>query len=537
MKLSIKLQLLLSNISSIVFVGLVGATGYIGVHKLDMAMDAISRNGATIKVEMAVDQLHDALRADVLVALIAGSEGTIDEKQAARRDTTQHLAEFRKLLGEMEGSSADPELKQAMKEVHPDAEAYLKSADAMVSLALTDNPAAHEAHPQFMQQFHKLEASMSRLGDLIRKASDNAGAGGDAVVIGAQRWIMLGALAAMLLTLAAGRLVSRSIIRPLDEAVAFSGMIAEGKLDASLAVEDADHTETGRLKRALQAMRSSLHSIVSQVRDSTESIATASGEIAAGNLDLSRRTETQASALEETASSLEELTSTVRQNADNARQANQLAVSASEVAVKGGAVVAQVVDTMGAIDGASRKIVDIIGVIEGIAFQTNILALNAAVEAARAGEQGRGFAVVAAEVRNLAQRSNSAAKEIKHLIDDSVQQVDQGSRLVGEAGATMNEIVDSVRRVTDIMSEISAASREQEAGIEQVNQAIADIDAATQQNAALVEEAAAAAGSMQDQAGNLTGLVSTFQLGAAQARANPPGRRAAAAGALALATR
>jgi methyl-accepting chemotaxis protein len=259
-------------------------------------------------------------------------------------------------------------------------------------------------------------------------------------------------------------------------------------------------------------MNDSLGRIVGEVRSGTDTIATASSQIAAGNLDLSSRTEQQASSLEETASSMEALTSTVKQNADNARQANQLAGSASEIALKGGVVVAQVVATMDSINASSKKIVDIIGVIDGIAFQTNILALNAAVEAARAGEQGRGFAVVASEVRNLAQRSAAAAKEIKGLIGDSVEKVDAGAKLVDQAGTTMGEIVESVKRVTDIMGEITAASQEQTSGIEQINQAISQMDQVTQQNASLVEEAAAAAESLQDQAGNLARVVSVFKL-------------------------
>jgi methyl-accepting chemotaxis protein len=310
------------------------------------------------------------------------------------------------------------------------------------------------------------------------------------------------------------------ITRPVNKALQVARTVASGDLTSDIDVKTTD--ETGQLLQALKDMNNSLVQIVGEVRNGTDTIATASTQIASGNLDLSSRTEQQASSLEETASSMEELTSTVRQNADNARQANQLAVSASGVAVKGGAVVSQVVETMGSINESSKKIVDIISVIDGIAFQTNILALNAAVEAARAGEQGRGFAVVAGEVRSLAQRSAAAAKEIKALIDTSVEKVDAGSKLVGEAGSTMGDIVDSVKRVTDIMAEIMAATQEQSAGIEQVNQAIGQMDQVTQQNAALVEQATAAAQAMQDQAGNLAQTVSVFKLGAAQTAAAAP---------------
>ncbi|NGZ85652.1 methyl-accepting chemotaxis protein [Duganella aceris] len=304
--------------------------------------------------------------------------------------------------------------------------------------------------------------------------------------------------------------ITRSITLPLAGAVAVAQKVAAGELTSQVTVEGKD--ETSELLQALKDMNESLAKTVGDVRNGTELISTASQEIASGNADLSARTESQASSLEETASSMEELTSTVKQNADNARQANQLAVSASSVAEKGGTVVAQVVETMGSIKASSSKIVDIIGVIDGIAFQTNILALNAAVEAARAGEQGRGFAVVATEVRNLAQRSAGAAKEIKELIGDSVGKVDAGSKLVDEAGQTMDLIVTSIRQVADIMGEITAATQEQSNGIEEVNQAITQMDEMTQQNAALVEEAAAAAESMQEQAQMLAQAVSIFKL-------------------------
>jgi methyl-accepting chemotaxis protein-1 (serine sensor receptor) len=319
----------------------------------------------------------------------------------------------------------------------------------------------------------------------------------------------------------------RAIAVPIAEAVRVAKSVAAG--DLTEVIESGASDETGQLLQALKEMNASLVRIVGEVRSGTDTIATASGQIATGNMDLSTRTEQQASALEKTATSMEQITATVRQNADSAFQANQLAVSASEVALRGGAVVSQVVDTMGSINASAKKIVDIIGVIDSIAFQTNILALNAAVEAARAGEQGKGFAVVASEVRQLAQRSASAAREIKHLIGDSVEKVDLGAKLVDQAGATMTEIMASVRRVTDIMGEITTASQEQTAGIGQVNQAVSEMDAVTQQNAALVEQSAAAAASLQDQAVSLATVVSVFKLApddkpaglASQARAEP----------------
>jgi methyl-accepting chemotaxis protein len=335
------------------------------------------------------------------------------------------------------------------------------------------------------------------------------------------RTFMIGlGVMAVLISLAAAYAITRGLLKQLggepEYTASIAGSIANG--DLSIAI-DTSSNDKGSLLVEMKEMRDSLVGIVGQVRVGTETIGTASREIAAGNIDLSSRTEMQASSLEKTASAMEELTSTVKQNADNAREANQLAANASDVARKGGAVVSQVVDTMSSINESANKIVDIIGVIDGIAFQTNILALNAAVEAARAGEQGRGFAVVASEVRNLAQRSAGAAKEIKALIGDSVEKVERGSKLVGQAGVTMDEVVASVRRVTDIMGEIANASQEQSAGIEQVNQSIIEMDSMTQQNAALVEEAAAAAQSLQDQASELTRGVSIFKLEAGEERA------------------
>jgi methyl-accepting chemotaxis protein len=304
--------------------------------------------------------------------------------------------------------------------------------------------------------------------------------------------------------------LAKIVSSPLKSAVDLAQSIASG--DLTQKVEAESTCETGQLIRALSDMNNSLLNVVTEVRAGTEQINEAASEIANGNLDLSSRTEEQASSLEETASSMEEITATVKHNSDNARQANILSQTATSIAEKGGSVVSEVVSTMTSINDSSKKIVDIISVIDGIAFQTNILALNAAVEAARAGEQGRGFAVVASEVRSLAQRSASAAKEIKELINDSVEKVEQGTRLVDAAGTTMQEVVQSVKRVSDMISEITAAGQEQSSGIDQINQAIIQMDSITQQNSALVEEAAAASATMQDQAAKLVDVVSVFKL-------------------------
>ena len=371
-----------------------------------------------------------------------------------------------------------------------------------------------------------LQEPINMLEALQKKSIANSSAEAKQNIASARTITITLGLLALILGFAAGGLITRGLIRQLggepDEVKKIANAIAAGDLTQQIDINSRDQSS---VLFCMREMSNSLASIVTEVRGGTDTIATASRQIAAGNLDLSSRTENQASSLEETASSMEELTSTVKQNADNARQANQLANSASGVAIKGGKVVAQVVETMGSINASAKKIVDIISVIEGIAFQTNILALNAAVEAARAGEQGRGFAVVASEVRSLAQRSASAAKEIKTLIDDSVEQVDIGAKLVDQAGLTMKEIVESVQRVNDIMSEITTASNEQTAGIDQINIAISEMDNVTQQNAALVEEAAAAASQLEDQASDLSQVVSVFRLHGEQTSRVHPARQ------------
>ncbi|HYP71034.1 MAG TPA: methyl-accepting chemotaxis protein [Variovorax sp.] len=423
-------------------------------------------------------------------------------------NSTKAAQELQKQLEPLLTSDEEKALWKEFQEVRAQ---YLQSRDGVVKIKAEGTAQeANAALEKFLPISKTYLGKVQQLLEMQRRTIDGMVVQiGDSFNESRNFLVILGGLALCLGGVYAWWLAI-GITRPLRQALVVAQTVASGDLTSNIRSNASD--ETGQLLQALQAMNGSLTAIVADVRAGTETIAAASGQIATGNQDLSSRTEQQASSLEQTAASMEQLTSTVKQNADNALQANQLAMSAAEVAVRGGEVVGQVVQTMGGIDASSRKIVDIIGVIDGIAFQTNILALNAAVEAARAGEQGRGFAVVASEVRNLAQRSASAAKEIKTLIGESVEKVQEGSCQVADAGRTMEQIVESVKRVTHIMSEITAASREQTSGIEQINQAITQMDQVTQQNAALVEEAAAAASSLQGQAGQLTDAVGIFKL-------------------------
>jgi methyl-accepting chemotaxis protein len=461
---------------------------------------------------LAADWVEATTSNGVRTVALTKSTDAEDQKYFQKQisETSKRISEIQKKI---ESGSKDATEKQLFTAISEKRTAYAGIRDTVLKLKAAGNDAEAKqvvlakmipALESYVISVEKFQAYQKEDINKTAVAIDANYRTGRIFLIG------LGA-AALLLGILLSGFLTVGITRPLNQAVAIARRVASGDLTSRIEVTSKD--ETGLVMQALKDMNESLYRTVAQVRTGTDTIATASAQIAAGNQDLSSRTEEQASSLEETASSMEELTSTVKQNADNARQANQLAITASGVAVKGGNVVSQVVTTMDAINTSSKKIVDIISVIDGIAFQTNILALNAAVEAARAGEQGRGFAVVATEVRSLAQRSASAAREIKGLIDDSVSKVGEGSRLVGEAGTTMEEVVSSIKRVHDIMGEITAASQEQSAGIEQVNQAVAQMDTVTQQNAALVEEAAAAAESLQDQAKNLVQVVGVFRTG------------------------
>jgi methyl-accepting chemotaxis protein len=449
---------------------------------------------------------------------------------AARKEFRQSLAEAQRLAAD------DATVSRTLAQVASVHERQAALQDALVGLAKQDQAAAiAKLNAEETPLWREMRGQML---DLIKAKNAALGEQKSALAQQSQRALTYSLVLGAIAMLAGGAIsfwLTRDIMRRLGGEPAYAAEIASaiaaGDLTARIEVDD--EANQASLIYAMRRMQQSLAALVQQVRTGTDTITTASGEIAAGNLDLSSRTEQQASALEETAASMEELTGTVQHNGENVRQANELAATASSVAAKGGAAVAQVVHTMGSINESSRRIVDIIGVIDGIAFQTNILALNAAVEAARAGDQGRGFAVVASEVRALAQRSAAAAKEIKDLIGESVDKVEAGSKLVNTAGTTMDEVVDSVKRFTAIMQDIALAGQEQSSGIAQVSQAITQMDQVTQQNAALVEEAAAAAHAMQEQASALLQVVSTFRVaedGARQGRLAAPARQRLALG-------
>jgi methyl-accepting chemotaxis protein len=500
---------------------LLGVVLFSALHQLDRIDEAkAAMVGANYKVKLAT-AWREGIATNSVRTLAKARSNDPAEEQALDSEMKAVSAQVSKVQEELEGLVTSEKGKANLKAVAEQRKVYSALRTEMykrkAEQGLNDELKA-AVTGKLVPELNKYLAS---IGDVVAYQDGLFQAANtriDEVYADSRKFLITLGLFALMCGIGLGLWLTRSITRPLARAVTLAQQVASGDLTADIRVTSTD--EVGVLLSALKDMNTSLLKTVSEVRSGTDTIVTASQQIAAGNLDLSARTEQQASSLEETASSMEELTSTVRQNADNARQANTLAQNASGIATRGGAVVSQVVETMASINASSKKIAEILAVFDGIAVQGNILALNAAVEAARAGEQGRGFAVVASEVRNLAQRSAAAAKEIRGLITDSVGKVETGGQLVAQAGATMQEIVQGITRVTDIMAEIASASAEQTLGIEQVNAAITQMDDVTQQNAALVEEAAAAATSLEDQAAGLAQLVSIFKIDGALARSH-----------------
>jgi len=484
----------------------------------------------TLVVSMRIDLNRSgaAIRDIVLLTDDASMNAANEDLKKIRATYDADEEKLRNLLDSSVGTTAkEKELFSKIKDLKGIARPLMSRVAELGLLNKNDDATKVLMTEALPAQRNWLNA-MGEFADYEHTLNNEASTTAEKTYATARTFVLALSALAMILGIAAAIVITRSIVRPIVSAMALAQTVASGDLSSTIVISSRD--ETGQLLGAMKDMQDNLVKVVASVREGSESVSTASAEIAQGNNDLSARTEQQASALEETAASMEELSSTVKQNADNARQANQLAQSASTVAVKGGEVVAQVVDTMKGINDSSKKISDIISVIDGIAFQTNILALNAAVEAARAGEQGRGFAVVASEVRSLAGRSADAAKEIKSLINASVERVEQGTVLVDQAGVTMTEVVSSIRRVTDLMGEISAASSEQSAGVSQVGEAVTQMDQVTQQNAALVEEMAAAASSLKTQAQDLVSTVAVFKLSQAHGGLVPSARVAPQAG-------
>jgi methyl-accepting chemotaxis protein len=513
MKLQIRSQLfMLAGVIAVLILVLSVSARFGMNHASDTLGEILAANHA-LQVHEEADMMHDALRGDVLSAMLAQSSSDWD---TVHRNIQEHAKHFRELVDENDKNATDPEIRSALSDVKDSVSRYITSAENMIAATETDRKKADVMMPAFVAAFEDLEGKMEEVSHRIEAAAAGAEKRMTGSLSNSKMLNLILLAAAIAIAVLTTRALVKSVSSGLDDLKHTVTQLADGKLGSS--VDDSRHDEFGEVLRLLRAMDTRFCEIVGSVRTTSESVGTAAREVSQGNDDLSQRTQQQAASLQETATSMEQMEATVKQNADNARQASQLAIGARGQADQGGAVVQRAIGAMNEINSSSRKIADIIGVIDEIAFQTNLLALNAAVEAARAGEQGRGFAVVATEVRNLAQRSATAAKEIKGLINESVEKVKVGAELVNVSGKTINDIMDSVRKVTDIVAEIAAASEEQASSIQQVNRAVSQMDATTQQNAALVEQAAAASKSMEHQTQQLTSRVSFFRIGGSTAQ-------------------
>ena len=525
MTFTIKTRLLALTSLTLAMMLVLGATSYRSLNSAGNGMSQLLGSSDILRNHMEADMMHDALRADVLASLLASNEVEAREADAS---SMEHIGHFRQMISENQLKASSDDIRSALDQVGSPLEQYIQKGEAVIKLASKNRPEAAALLPDFLAAFSELEGKMSEVSDIIEKraAEDRNNALG--VIALAKTVGLVTIAAALILSLGAAAWNIRSITSRLQRASKVADSIAGGELGHRIDV--GMHDEIGALLASLKQMDAKLVQTVEGVRSDATSVAFAARELVKGSDDLNERTQQQAAALEETAASMEQMTATVKQNADNAREANQLVAEACNSAERGSSVMASAVSAMREINESSSRIANIIGVIDEIAFQTNLLALNAAVEAARAGEQGRGFAVVASEVRNLAQRSAQAAREIKGLITDSTDKVKAGTEHVDASGITLKEIVTNVQKVTEFVSAIAAASHEQATGIDQVNLAVTQMDSTTQQNAALVEESTAASKAMEAQAESLMKQMSFFSVqsagavasrGSAQSRGTP----------------